>query len=158
MKAGKIICCLVLLFGATSALGLSLAGRVLRVTSGDQLTIMDTGNVLHTVRLAGIQAPQVGRPFGADARTHLRTLLLGRFTLVDYELRDSAKRILGKVTYGGADVNLRQIQAGLARFRADHGLNDRERRRYLQAEKKAREAGQGMWRDSISRMPGGQPR
>jgi endonuclease YncB( thermonuclease family) len=160
MKPKIVILYLILLVGATSASALAqtLSGRVFRVISGDQLVLIDPENALHTVRLAGIQAPQVGRPFGADARTHLRTLLLGRFTLVDYKRRDSAKRILGKVTYGGADVNLRQIQAGLARFRADHGLKDRERSLYLQAERRAREAGQGMWRGSISRMPAGQPR
>ncbi len=151
MKTGIAVCCLALVFGATSALGLSLSGRVFRVTSGDELTIIDTGNALHTVRLAGIRAPGPDQPFGRDARTHLRTLLLGRFAIVHYRQRDSAKRIIGKVTYGGADVNLRQIQAGLARFQQGHGMGAGDQRTYRRAEEQARGAGLGIWQDSAAR-------
>ncbi len=158
MRPGIVIWCLVLLVGvaSASAAAQTLSGRVFRVISGDQLVLIDSENALYTVRLAGIRAPAPGRPFGADARTHLQTLLLGRVAIVHYERRKDAQPILGKLTYGGADVNLRQIQAGLARFRSDHGLSDLQRRLYLQAEKQARATGQGMWRDSMSRRPAGQ--
>ncbi len=158
MRIPVAICCLALLFGTTSALGLTLSGRVFRVTSGDQLTIIDTANALHRVRLAGIRAPEPNQPFGGDARKHLRALLLGRFAIVHYRRRDGARRIIGKVTYGGADVNLRQIQAGLARFQPDHDLVDGDRRRYRQAEEQARGAGLGIWRGSGSRNPAGRSR
>ena len=121
------------------------------MTSGDQVTIIDSGNALHDVRLAGIRAPEAGQPFGKEARTHLRTLLLGRFAMVHYRHRDGARRIVGKVTYGGADVNLRQIQAGLAGFHPGHDLGAGDRKAYLQAEKQAREAGLGIWQGSVSR-------
>ncbi len=158
MKSGIAICCLVLVLGSTSALGLTLSGRVLRVTSGDELTIIDTGNALHRVRLAGIRAPGPDQPFGKDARTHLRTLLLGRFAIVHYRHLDREKRIIGKVTYGGADVNLRQIQAGLARLQQGHGLGADDHRRYRQAEEQARGAGLGIWQGSDARGQMRRPR
>ncbi len=160
MKPKIVILCLILLVGATSASALAqtLSGRVFRVISGDHLVLIDSENALYAVRLAGIQAPAPDQPFGADARTHLQTLLLGRFAIVHYEHRDGTQPILGKMTYGGADVNLRQIQAGLARFRSDHRLSEPRRRLYLQAENQARAAGQGMWQNSISHVPAGRPR
>ena len=118
------------------------------MTSGDQLTIIDTGNALHRVRLAGIRAPDPDQPFGKDARTHLSALLLGRFAIVHYRRRDGAGRVIGKVTYGGTDVNLRQIQAGLARFHPDHDLDAGDLKAYQQAEARARGTGLGLWQGS----------
>ncbi len=158
MKTVLAICCLALVFGNSPALGLTLSGRVFRVTGGDELTIIDTANALHTVRLAGIRAPGPDQTFGRDARTHLRALLLGRFAIVHYRHRDPVRRIIGKVTYGGADVNLRQIQAGLARFHEGHGLEAGDRRRYRQAEEQARGAGLGIWQASDARGQAHRPR
>jgi len=148
MKPERVICYLILLLvGVTSASALTQtqSGRVFRVVSGDRLVLIDSGNAVYAVRLAGIKAPAPDQPFGADARTHLQTLLLGRFVSVHYENRVGNQPILGKITFGGADMNLRQIQAGLARFRPDHGLSDSQQRQYAQAERQARAAGQGMW-------------
>ena len=48
-----------------------LTGRVVNVHDGDTVRVLDAANVQHKVRLQGIDAPELGQPFGAVARDRL---------------------------------------------------------------------------------------
>lgn len=42
----------------------SLRGRVVGIADGDTLTLLDSTNTQHKIRLSGIDSPEKGQPFG----------------------------------------------------------------------------------------------
>lgn len=42
----------------------NLTGRVVGVSDGDTLTLLDATNTQHKIRLSGIDSPEKGQPFG----------------------------------------------------------------------------------------------
>lgn len=108
---------------------------VARVVDGDTLEL---GNG-ETVRLVGIDTPEVGQCGYAPASANLARLVLGkRVRLTDTgEDRDRYGRLLRYVDVGRVDAGLRQIQQGFAIARYDsrdgYGYHPRENR-YIAAD------------------------
>jgi endonuclease YncB( thermonuclease family) len=75
----------------------TLTGRVVRVTDGGTVVILDAGNVQHKIRLTGIDAPERGQAYGTKSKEYLSGSVAGKFVVVEYDKRDRYKRILGKV-------------------------------------------------------------
>ena len=127
----------------------TLTGRVVRVTDGDTIVILDSANAQHKIRLTGIDAPERKQAFGTKSKEHLSDEVAGKFVVVDYSKRDYYKRILGKVLLNGEDMNLEQVRAGLAwhykKYQKEQSPEDRQL--YSAMEIEAREAGRGLWRD-----------
>jgi len=48
-----------------------ITGRVVSVADGDTLTLLDTTNQTHKIRLAGIDAPEKKQDFGQKAKVSL---------------------------------------------------------------------------------------
>ena len=92
----------------------TLTGRVVRVTDGDTIVILDSANTQHKIRLTGIDAPERKQAFGTKSKEHLSDSVAGKFVVVEYAKRDLYQRILGKVLLSDQDMNLEQIKAGLA--------------------------------------------
>jgi len=127
----------------------TLTGRVVRVSDGDTIVVLDAGNGQHKIRLTGIDAPERGQAYGTKSKDHLSDSVAGKFVVVEYEKRDRYERILGKVLLSNEDMNLEQIKAGLAwhykKYQMEQAPEDREL--YSQVEIKAREARRGLWHD-----------
>lgn len=92
----------------------TLRGRVVKVTDGDTLIVLDARNTQHRVRLVGIDAPESNQPFGQRSREALSALVAGKQVEVDWHKRDRYRRVVGKIYAGGRDVNLAQVRAGMA--------------------------------------------
>lgn len=60
-----------------------IAGRVVKIADGDTLTVLDGSNVQHKIRLAGIDAPEKGQPFGTKARQALADKVFGQTVRVE---------------------------------------------------------------------------
>ena len=127
----------------------TLTGRVVRVTDGDTIVILDSTNAQHKIRLTGIDAPERKQAFGTKSKEYLSDSVAGKFVVVEYNKRDRYERILGKVLLSNQDMNLEQIRAGFAwhykkyqkdQIPADRGL-------YSEAEIEAKEARRGLWHD-----------
>lgn len=84
------------------------------VSDGDTITVLNTGNTQHKVRLSGIDAPEKRQPFSARSKENLSRVLVGHSVTVEWHKRDCYKRLVGKVLVNGRDVNLEQIKAGMA--------------------------------------------
>jgi hypothetical protein len=69
---------LALLQATVRAAPVLLQGRIVRVTDGDTVTLMDAHHILHKIRLAGIDAPESKMPYGHQATAFLTALTLGR--------------------------------------------------------------------------------
>jgi len=128
----------------------TLTGRVVRVTDGDTIVVLGPGNAQHKVRLQGIDAPERGQAYGTKSKEHLSDSVAGKFVVVEYSKRDRYERILGKVLLGGEDMNLEQIEAGLAwhykKYQNEQTTVDRVK--YSDAEREARMERHGLWHDA----------
>jgi len=143
-----------------------LFGRVVRVSDGDTVTVLDGNRVQHKVRLAGIDAPESRQAFGARSRQHLSMLVFGRDVQVEWQKIDRYGRIVGKVVVDGVDANRRQVEAGLAwhYLQYQREQSPADRLAYASAERQAREARLGLWTDpapvapwDFRRPPGASP-
>ncbi len=138
---------LLLVFFTNSLLADSIIGRVIKVSDGDTITILDSLKKQHKVRLIGIDAPEKRQAFGKVSKTHLSTLIFGKNVRVEYKKNDRYGRILGKVIYNGKDINLEQIKAGLAwhykRFEKEQYVDDRKI--YSDSELEAKAKKLGIW-------------
>mgnify|MGYP000341896165 CR=1 FL=1 len=109
----RLVCVLLFLvsFQASAAI---LTGKVVSVTDGDTVTVLDYSKTQHRIRLAGIDAPELQQPFGRASRQHLASLIAGLPVSVERQKRDRYGRIVGKVYQGTNDVSLSQVRAGMA--------------------------------------------
>ena len=133
----------------------TLQGQVVRVADGDTVTVRDSRAKTHRVRLAGIDAPEQAQPHGAASREHLVQLVAGREVEVRYRKVDDYGRLVGTLWLAGQDLNLTQLQAGLAwHYRHYQDEQPRaERLAYASAEAEARQAGRGLWQDPAPTAP-----
>lgn len=141
---------LVLLAAAgPAAFAATLEGRVVGVRDGDTLDLLTAANEQVRVRLAGIDAPEMGQAYGNVARRALSALAYNRMARVEWSKQDDYGRVVGKVLVRDADVNLQLIRRGLAwhykRYAAEQSATDRER--YATAEAAARAQRLGLWLD-----------
>jgi endonuclease YncB( thermonuclease family) len=127
----------------------TLSGRVVRVTDGDTIVVLDFSNVQHKIRLTGIDAPERRQAYGTKSKEHLSDLVAGKTVVVDYSKYDRYQRILGKVLVNGEDVNLEQVEAGMAwhykKYQGEQSSSNRVK--YSDAELEARRHKLGLWND-----------
>ncbi|WP_343224857.1 thermonuclease family protein [Klebsiella pneumoniae] len=104
-------CSLVLFVVAFSA-SADISGRIVRVLDGDTVEIIDPGNRLTRVRLAGIDAPEKSQPFGQRSRQELSSMVAQRLVTVTGSETDRYGRLLGTIWLGMTDVNAEQVRKG----------------------------------------------
>lgn len=155
MKKHSYAALLLLALAVVPAVAATLEGRVVGVADGDTFTLLDADRRQHKVRLAGIDAPEKGQPFGRRARQSLSRMVFDQDVVVEYAKKDRYGRIVGRVEAGGLDVNLEQVREGSAWvYRQYLGeLPEADRRRYLDAERQARDIDAGLWQDPDPQPP-----
>jgi endonuclease YncB( thermonuclease family) len=132
-----------------------LKGRVVAIADGDTITLLDASNTQHKIRLAGIDAPEKGQPYGNVSRQHLASLTHGKRAEVDCNKVDRHKRLVCTVYVNGQDVALAQLDAGLAWWYRKYANEQppQERLAYEAAETKAAADRLGLWRDRNPMRP-----
>ena len=145
---------LTLLFGLPCYAG-TIDGRVVSVADGDTVTVLDSDNVQHKIRLSGIDAPEKAQAFGNRSKESLSDLVFSKAVTVETEKKDRYGRDVGKVLVNGVDVNLLQVQRGFAwhykEYEREQSAGDRKL--YDLAESEARASGRGLWRDTEPSPP-----
>jgi len=162
---------LIVFFGAHFLLTLvsplsaeTIQGKVIKVTDGDTVTIVDSNGFKYRVRLAGIDAPEKGdQAYGENSTKSLSWLIYDKGVTVEYSKYDRYGRILGKIMVGSEgdtfclliecvreiDVGLEQIRAGMAwhykQYQNEQSSEDRNF--YSTAEQLARKNQLGLWSD-----------
>jgi len=124
-----------------------LVGKVVGITDGDTITVVDADKTEHKVRLMGIDAPEKSQDFGAASKQVLSNYIYQREVTVEYKKQDRYKRKVGKVILGKQDVCLVMIERGMAWHYKDYEKEQSKTDRdlYSQAELKARESRIGLW-------------
>ncbi|MGY8527588.1 thermonuclease family protein [Paracidovorax citrulli] len=128
-----------------------LTGKVVRIIDGDTIDVLVEQRPVR-IRLAGIDAPERGQPFGERARQHLASLVFRQDVVVDDTDVDRYGRTLGHV-YLGADgatqTNLdRSVNAALVARGMAWAYRVRGRATepsYERHEQEARQKPVGLW-------------
>jgi endonuclease YncB( thermonuclease family) len=92
----------------------SIYGKVVGVVDGDTIWILTSEKRRLEIRLLGIDAPEKRQAFGNKAKQALSDKIHGKDVEVRWKKRGRYGRILGKVFYNKADINLEMIKLGLA--------------------------------------------
>ena len=133
-----------------------IEGRVVGVTDGDTIKVLDANSTQHKIRLTGIGAPEKKQPYGKASREHLASMVAGKDVFVESNNNDRYGRVLGKVWVQPADcpkcgktldANHAQLLAGMAwwyRYYAKQ-QSPEDRGRYESAEDEAKARGWGLW-------------
>ena len=152
MKKLAFLC---LLFFTLVSFAEELIGKVIKVSDGDTITVLDSNNQKHKIRLKGIDAPESQQAFGDISTQSLSELVYDKEVLVTWDKKDKYYRILGKVIVDGRDVNYEQLKKGLAWYykQYEKDLSDEDRKKYSEAEEWARNYTEGLWADSNSIPP-----
>ncbi|MFM1907992.1 MAG: hypothetical protein RLZZ591_1669 [Pseudomonadota bacterium] len=133
----------------------TLTGRVVGVSDGDKVTVLDDQKVQHKIRLAGIDAPEKKQAFGWVSKDHLAKQVFSKFVTEDYAKSVKYGRLVGKILLDGQDVNIRQLQTGLAwhykKYEAEQPPGDRLT--YARAEQMAMDRRIGLWCDKSPVAP-----
>ncbi len=127
----------------------TLTGRVVRVADGDTITVLDSNDTQHRIRLEGIDAPESHQAFGAQSKKSLSEMVFGKDVTVVYQKTDQYGRLVGKILLDGKDINLEQVKAGMAwhykEYQREQTPEDREL--YARSEDEAHAARRGLWQD-----------
>lgn len=140
---------------AFSAPAETLSGRVVGVSDGDTVSVLDATNSQWKIRLMGIDAPEKNQAFGQRSKQHLSDLVFDKQVRIEYSKKDRYGRTIGKILVDGIDANLEQIKAGMAwhykQYQKEQTSSDRSL--YSEAEDRARVGHVGLWADSDPTPP-----
>ena len=146
---------LILLLLCTAVQAETLTGYVVDIADGDTVTVLDSNRQQHKIRLAGIDAPEKGQPFGDRSKQSLAAIAFNKNVTVEWNKQDRYGRTVGKVMINGKDANLEQVKAGMAWWYRDYAKEQSppDRGLYEQAEQQARTQHIGLWRDANPMPP-----
>ncbi len=135
----RAILFLCLLAGPVNA----FTGKVVKVTDGDTLEVMHNGRA-EKVRLAGIDCPENGQPYGQAARRFALELVAQKIVRIEVETTDRYGRTVGEVFLNnGTSLNRELVRNGHAwwyrRYSSETSLG--------QLEDAARQARRGLWQE-----------
>lgn len=146
----RLLVSIVFVLLATPTHAETLMGRVVGISDGDTLTLLDMANTQHKIRLAGMDSPEKGQPFGQACKQSLSDLAYDRVVAVESNKLDRYGRVIGKVLVNGLDVNLEQVRRGCGwhykKYQNEQSLDDRLS--YSRAEDAARASRVGLWTDN----------
>ena len=153
----KIIIVIVLAAASCISFADQLVGKVIKVTDGDTVNVHTSDNETCKIRLSGIDAPEKKQAFGNRSKQALAELIDGKTVTVEYNKLDKYQRLVGKIVFHGQDVNLRQINLGLAwhfkKYEKEQDVEDRSI--YANAEYLAQRDKVGLWYDANPIAPWG---
>lgn len=138
----RVLTLLALLLLAAPLAAQRFEARVLRVKDGDSIMVERFPQKrVSEVRLAGIDAPELGQPWGASSRAALRRLVDGRRVMVEVVDRDRYGRLVSRVFVGQVYVNAAMTGSGnawaFARYMPDAAIRA--------GHEAARREGRGLW-------------
>ncbi len=148
--APRLIASVFFAFLSIRAFADTLTGKVVKITDGDTVYVLDANYKEHKIRLAGIDAPERQQAYGLASRKYLVSIVAGQQVTIEYQKWDRYGRIVGKVLLDGIDACLEQVKAGFAwhykKYQREQSTNDQ--RLYTNAENKARDERLGLWREN----------
>ncbi len=121
-----------------------IVGKVVGVHDGDTLTLLVDGNREVKIRLDGIDAPELGQPFGKNAKAALSATVFEKAVTVKVGTTDRYGRTIGRIYLNDQDVNLGMVRTGFAWWYRQYAPKDGA---LEMAEKYAKIRKDGLWAD-----------
>ncbi len=145
----RILYSLVLALATSLANAAPLEGRVVGISDGDTITLLDAAKQQHKIRLSGIDAPESGQAFGQKSKANLSALVFNRQVIAQCSKTDKYRREVCKILVGGIDANLEQVKACQAWWYRHYASEQpsRDREEYEAAEFNAKIRRLGLWAD-----------
>lgn len=116
--------------------------RVVGVHDGDTFTLLEVGNRQIKVRMAEIDAPESGQPYGNKAKQELANLIFGKTVTVTIQDTDRYGRLVGRVFADNQDVNAQMVERGAAWVYLKY-LKDKS---LIPLQTEAKQAKRGLWK------------
>ena len=153
--AVRVITLCLLAFLSLATFADTLTDKVVKITDGDTLYVLDATYKEHKIRLAGIDAPERKQAYGLASRKHLASIVAGQPVTIEYQKRDRYGRILGKVWVNGIDTCLEQVKVGFAWHykKYQHEQSTEDQRLYAEAKIGARKERLGLWQENNPNPP-----
>ena len=127
----------------------TITARVVGVHDGDTLTALTDDKRQLKVRLHGIDAPELGQPFGQASKRALSDLVFGKQVTLHTTGTDRYKRTLARVTVGDIEVEAQVVATG-----HEWHYSRYDRTAALEAaQRNARAARRGLWADGDAVPP-----
>lgn len=156
-----------------------LKGRVVGVTDGDTITVLDTNNERHEIRLSNIDSPETschskkpsayddacieyGQSFGKTAKKSLSKMVYAKMVQVKlqitglHKIDKSFNREIGTVYVDGTDINFEQVKNGLAWHYTEYAKRNQSSEdfvKYEEAQKIASQQRSGLWLENNPTAP-----
>jgi endonuclease YncB( thermonuclease family) len=119
----------------------TISGRVIGITDGDTFTLLTDELDQVKIRVAEIDAPERGQPYGSRSQEALSRLIFKQEVSIDVQVVDRYGRPVGRPIVGNTDVTAEMVNIGAAwvyrTYSDDEALYELERN--------ARAAGRGIW-------------
>ncbi len=132
---------LVLLLLSAPTMSSELQGRVVSIADGDTFTLLTAENRQIRIRLAEIDTPESGQPYGNRSRQALSELVFKKDVRIDVQDIDRYGRTVGRPYVGDVDVCADLVENGFAwayrRYLKDPKL--------LELEQEAQDSNRGLW-------------
>lgn len=140
MKRVIFLLVVVLLVGELFAKEKEIIGRVVSVSDGDTIRVLQNKKE-YKIRFFGIDAPEKDQAFGQKSKQRLSDLVFGKEVKVIWKEKDQYRRYLGIVYLGSLNINQEMVRGGYAwvyrRYNDDSTM--------IELETKAKETKQGLW-------------
>ena len=116
-------------------------GTVVAITDGDTIKVLTSDKTQIKVRLADIDTPEKGQPFGTKARQILAGKIFQKEVRVEEVAIDRYKRLVGRVYFDDRNINAEMVADGAAWVYRKYS-DDAE---LLSLEARARTEKRGLW-------------
>lgn len=120
-------------------------GKIIHVTDGDTVTLLDDAKEQRKIRLYGVDAPERKQPYGAKSTDLLASMVKGKNIRAVCASADRYGRDVCTLYIGEIDINAEMVrQGGAWVYRKYYGKTGA----YYALEDEARKAGRGLWHTS----------
>lgn len=121
----------------------SFTGKLVKVLDGDTVEVMHDGKA-ERIRLAQIDCPEKGQPFGQAARRYVLDVAAQKVVTVEVETVDRYGRTVGEIFFSnGTNLNKQIVGAGYAWQYKKYSKDPA----YADLEAEARASRLGLWKD-----------
>ena len=118
-----------------------LSGKVVAIADGDTFTLLTAEKQQVKIRLAEIDAPESGQPYGNKSKQALSGLIFGKDVRVVVQTKDRYGRTVGRPYVGDLDICAEMVRLGAAWAYREY-LRDQT---LLTLESDSRARGRGLW-------------
>ena len=141
-----LLALLLLTFSITAE---TISGKVVSVSDGDTVTILDSSNKQYKIRFEHIDTPEKSQDFGQRAKQHLSKLIFGKQVKAVIKTKDRYSRYIATIYLNDTNINLAMVKAGFAWHYKAYSKD----KTFAQAEEAARTKKLGLWADKSAVPP-----